>query len=292
MRAMNVIVMGLSALWIVGGGIGCAPQERVDDLRNANRTLQSRNVALEQELEACRSDSQRTQAQLNAAQNAGRSADQSQESLLAQIHGLQQDNDDLLRQIDSFVMPDFLPVELNEALMNLADRNAGLMVFDPLRGMVQMSSDLTFDLGSDQVRADATATLQQLAGVLSDSQAGAFEVRIVGHTDNVPIGKPATRAKHPTNMHLSVHRAISVRNVLLKAGVNPGRIAVSGYGEFRPIVPNQVGKGSLENRRVEIYLVPMSPDQMMSAEAAVVETPGGAVRAVPVDNPPTDGPMK
>ena len=70
-------------------------------------------------------------------------------------------------------------------------------------------------------------------------------------------------------MHLSVHRAISVRKALAGAGVEPARIQVAGYGEFRPIVPNGP-KGAAENRRVDLILVPM-PQRL--AEQKTSRTP-------------------
>ena len=45
-----------------------------------------------------------------------------------------------------------------------------------------------------------------------------FDLVVAGHTDDVPIKKAATKAKHPTNWHLSVHRAISVANVKVTSG--------------------------------------------------------------------------
>jgi chemotaxis protein MotB len=61
---------------------------------------------------------------------------------------------------------------------------------------------------------------------------------------------------HPTNWHLSVHRAISVENLMESNGVSPTRISVKGYGEYRPLEANEAGKkGNPKNRRVEIYLV-------------------------------------
>ena len=79
---------------------------------------------------------------------------------------------------------------------------------------------------------------------------------MVGHTDNMPISKPDTRAKHPTNMHLSTHRAISVRDALVADGITANRVQVAGYGEFRPVAENGT-RGSATNRRVEIFLTPM-----------------------------------
>ncbi|HAC09936.1 MAG TPA: hypothetical protein DCG14_09815, partial [Phycisphaerales bacterium] len=102
----------------------------------------------------------------------------------------------------------------------------------------------------------AKQAIGTLAGILETKDALAFEIRVVGHTDNMPISRPETRAKHPTNMHLSTHRAISVRDALVKDGIAANRVQVAGYGEFRPVAEN--GKrGSATNRRVEIFLTPM-----------------------------------
>ena len=69
--------------------------------------------------------------------------------------------------------------------------------------------------------------------------------------------RAATKAKHPTNWHLSAHRAISVQKILAGAGVAESRTAVVGMGEFRPIEPNKANKGgNPRNRRVEMYIVP------------------------------------
>jgi chemotaxis protein MotB len=81
-------------------------------------------------------------------------------------------------------------------------------------------------------------------------------VIIAGHTDDIPIQKPDTRAKHPTNWHLSSHRAISVLNVMASNGIEPKRMSVRGFSEYRPVAENKPNKGgNPQNRRVEIYIV-------------------------------------
>jgi chemotaxis protein MotB len=87
------------------------------------------------------------------------------------------------------------------------------------------------------LKPDAVSTLSQLATILNQGKATSLEVRVVGHTDSVPVSNPATRAKHPNNVYLSAHRAISVRDALTQAGVEPVRVQVAGDGEFRPSVP-------------------------------------------------------
>ena len=92
--------------------------------------------------------------------------------------------------------------------------------------------------GSDQVKPEAASALDALAKICSTQDAQAYQVLIVGHTDDMRISRPETRAKHPTNWHLSVHRAIAVMNIL-KKGMPAHRLAVMGFGEFRPLAPNQ-----------------------------------------------------
>ena len=71
-----------------------------------------------------------------------------------------------------------------------------------------------------------------------------------------PIVRERTLEDHPTNWHLSAHRAIAVGGVLLDAGYDPQRISVVGCGEHRPIVENDSESNMAQNRRVDIYIVP------------------------------------
>ena len=99
--------------------------------------------------------------------------------------------------------------------------------------------------------------IESLAQILNSPVAQDFDVLIVGHTDDIPIKKSATLAKHPSNWHLSAHRAISVERILAATGITETRFSVMGMGQFRPIAPNAPGgKGNSLNRRVEIYIVP------------------------------------
>jgi chemotaxis protein MotB len=84
-----------------------------------------------------------------------------------------------------------------------------------------------------------------------------FDIIIAGHTDDLRIAKPDTRERHPTNWHLSAHRAISVLDIMTKNNIVSERMSVRGFGEYRPIESNKPNrKGNPQNRRVEIYIVP------------------------------------
>jgi chemotaxis protein MotB len=143
-----------------------------------------------------------------------------------------------------------LPGELDQALQDFASKFKNRVWYDRGRGALSFANDQLFEPGSDVVRADAHAALYEFAAIAARTAPEPFEIVVVGHTDDAPITKDDTRARHPTNWHLSVHRAIAVKDVLEKAGLPPSRFGVMGYGAERPVTDDRAG-----NRRVEIYVV-------------------------------------
>ncbi len=161
-------------------------------------------------------------------------------------------NDTLARHLTAMEIGQ-LPEDMESALAAIASSNPDHISFDPESGMLRFSSDLTFASGSDQLRPGSDAPLDAIAQIIASPTAVPLEVLVVGHTDDVPVTH--SRQAHPTNLHLSVHRAIAVRNALVKSGVNATHVRVAGDGEFHPLITNTAG-GTAENRRVEIFLVP------------------------------------
>jgi len=132
-----------------------------------------------------------------------------------------------------------------------------LVTYDADRGIVKFKSDLLFEVGSDKVASEAVKAVKSLCEILNSEEAKKFDIIIAGHTDDIPIKKPATLAKHPNNWYLSAHRAISVLNVMAESKIDPKRMSARGFGEYRPVAENKPGKkGNPLNRRVEIYIVP------------------------------------
>lgn len=149
-----------------------------------------------------------------------------------------------------------LPEKLHNALQQFASEHPTSVVYDASRATVKWKSDLLFALGSDTVKETSQESLRRFTDILKSTAANSFEAIVVGHTDNRPISKSATRAKHPTNWHLSAHRAISVGTILKNNGLAPERIGVMGFGAYRPIADNSTTAGASQNRRVEIYILP------------------------------------
>ena len=172
----------------------------------------------------------------------------------------------LIQQLTDQMGQAVLPVELRDALSEWA-RASGteLVSYEEKTGIVRFTSDLLFNKGEDTVQAQAGKQLEQFSAIMNTPSAQGFDVLIVGHTDDLPILRAETKAKHPTNWHLSAHRAISVEKALAEAGLMETRMAVMGLGEFRPIEPNKPNQqGNPKNRRVEIYIVPAGRLQIQS----------------------------
>lgn len=248
-------VAPIAALAVLCAGSGCVQQDKYNDTLMTNRTLREQLVAAERDRDTANANADELRQQLATARGANRELEGQIIGLNADLEAQAGKYDELLRRVTQL---DFgpLPVELEEALDALAASYPDLLTFDANRGLLRFSSDFTFDSGSVALKPEAEDTIATLAGILNAPEAASFELHVIGHTDNVPVERPRTKQLHPTNVYLSVHRAISVRDSMVAAGVDPTRILVAGYGEYRPIVPNGV-KGAAENRRVELLLVPM-----------------------------------
>lgn len=259
MRNASLLLAGALLMSTSVFGLGCVQQDRYDHLVTANRSLEEQVVSLEDELDAERGTVRSMQGQLSESRTSYNSLESQYSELNTSINVMDAETDEYLRRIAQLELGP-LPADVEDAITRLATQYPDLLAFDARLGMLRFSSDLTFDLGSVELKPDAIATLETLASILTATSASNLEVRVVGHTDNVPIRRPETKRLHPTNMHLSVHRAIAVQKVLNRSGISEDRILVAGFGASQPIVPNGP-RGAVENRRVEIFLAPMRGSQ-------------------------------
>ncbi|MDX9709260.1 MAG: OmpA family protein [Trichloromonas sp.] len=119
---------------------------------------------------------------------------------------------------------------------------------------IDLSEKILFDSGATEVKSEGLEVLRRLGGVLANLQGN--DIRIEGHTDNVPISS-RLREKFPSNWELSAVRAASVLHFLQETVGLPGeRLAAVGHGEFRPVGDNATPEGRALNRRIRILLKP------------------------------------
>ncbi len=253
--ARGALITLLSALILVSAG--CISQEQYEDMAAQNRIQQNKIDRLESELNVLEASKAQLEKQLETLRSRGGvTSAATAEEIAALEAAIDEKNALIAKMRDQLLAGGMkLPMELSIMLEDFAKDNP-MVTFDKETGKLKFKSDLLFELGSDQVAAGAVSSIQAISDIMKTDEAKDFDVIIAGHTDDVPIGKPDTRLKHPTNWHLSVHRAISVLNAMVKNGVESTRLSVRGFGEFRPIAPNAPdNKGNPVNRRVEMFIV-------------------------------------
>ncbi len=138
--------------------------------------------------------------------------------------------------------------QLDQALAPLIDRKLITVRRSELWLEVEINSDILFATGSAALDAQARATLSTLADVLREVPNG---VRVEGYTDDQPIAT----AQFPSNWELSAARAASVVHLFADQGMQPSRLAMIGYGEFRPRADNSTASGRNSNRRVVLIIL-------------------------------------
>ena len=149
--------------------------------------------------------------------------------------------------------------ELLESRLSSSQANIG---YDE-RGLVtRLLDQVLFDSGKAELRRGAYPVLDKVAQVLNEVPDQPLGVE--GHTDNVPI-------KHSgweSNKALSLARASAVVSYLVEHhGISASRITAVGYGEEKPIAPNDTARGRQRNRRVEIVILPQASGSAYQAEA-------------------------
>jgi len=118
--------------------------------------------------------------------------------------------------------------------------------------VITFVEEVLFDSGRASLREDSLQKLGKVSGVLQTTALD-LNIGIEGHTDNQPIKYSSWKS----NWELSSARALSVLHDLQeKGGVKPERLAAIGYGEYRPVAPNDTSEGRQKNRRVEIVIFP------------------------------------
>jgi len=108
-----------------------------------------------------------------------------------------------------------------------------------------VSHAIQFDTGSDRLRPESINVIKEVAAALQKQPE--LKLRIEGHTDST--GDAAG------NLDLSKRRAESVKGSLVKLGISADRLTTDGFGQTKPMAPNDTPQGRAENRRVEFVKI-------------------------------------
>ena len=114
--------------------------------------------------------------------------------------------------------------------------------------LLSLKDTIPFESGKAELRPAAFPILEKVAAIAHKQTS--VNLEISGHTDDRPIATTI----FPSNWELSAARASRVGRYLIERGVPPSRIAVQGYANHRPRLPNSEAGNRRGNRRVEIRL--------------------------------------
>ena len=106
-----------------------------------------------------------------------------------------------------------------------------------------------YDSGSATPHHESMPILNKIAAALV---ATPYDLRVEGHTDNVPIHNE----QFDTNWELSTTRATRLARIFIANGFAPYRLSASGYAEFHPVAENATAEGRGQNRRVDVIVLP------------------------------------
>jgi len=114
------------------------------------------------------------------------------------------------------------------------------------KGLVMNLPNIEFAFGRANLRKSSFSILDKVGEILNQYSNAKFVIE--GHTDNV--------GDQERNLKLSEKRAKSVYKYLVsKFKISKDRVDLKGYGDSRPIAPNDTEAGRAKNRRVEIVIV-------------------------------------
>jgi chemotaxis protein MotB len=141
-----------------------------------------------------------------------------------------------------------------EASIGQELRNHEVVMSETPEGFVISLKDLGFfNSGEAALLPGAAEKIERIAAVLLQH---GLDLRVEGHSDDQPIHT----AEFRSNWELSTARAMTVLLLLVdKAGFDPRRISVAGYGQYRPIADDSTIEGRRMNRRVDLVVVAATP---------------------------------
>ena len=241
-RRLHAASAALAAGVMVAGCVSKGDYEKLEADKNQEiASLQKQRGGLQEQVQGLQS--QRT------------SLEQQQADLRRQIGALEQQRTQLLTASQQNTS------QYDALVRNLTEEvKKGELQVRQYKDMltVDVAEQLFFDSGRANLKDTGKAVLKKVGEALKGYEDKV--IRVVGHTDNVPITKSLQKV-FPSNWELSVARATTVVRYLQEVGIPPERMVASGRAEYQPIAENDSAEGRKKNRRIEITLVDRSAAQ-------------------------------
>jgi len=142
-----------------------------------------------------------------------------------------------------------ISTDLTELAERLNCQNDVSVAYTTQGLVMRLSDHALFDAGVADISPPAIPLLQKIGAIVAKT---AYEVRVEGHTDDIPI----KTNRYPSNWELSTARAVNVLRYIIDAYQIPTeRLSAAGFGEYQPIVANDSSMNRAKNRRVEIVFL-------------------------------------
>jgi chemotaxis protein MotB len=107
-----------------------------------------------------------------------------------------------------------------------------------------------YDSGSALPHPQSRPIIEKVAATIG---ATPYDIRIEGHTDNVPIHTE----QFASNWELSTARATEMAKLfIVNYHFAPARLSAAGFAEYHPVISNDTAEGRSQNRRVDIIVLP------------------------------------
>lgn len=136
-------------------------------------------------------------------------------------------------ELDDVLRPE--PVDIDTTIENLYKTALS-------RGDNAILQNIYFEFDSAVLDTSSMAGIDAIVRFLSSDPQ--MRILVIGHTDNI--------GEEEYNMSLSERRAAAVRDALIKKGIAPQRLEITGEGSSSPLLPNDTEHHRALNRRIEI----------------------------------------
>lgn len=144
---------------------------------------------------------------------------------------------------------------IDEERKKWEDQIRALGIGDVRDGRLVLQGELLFESGKTTISKKGEAALDKIAAAFKGKD---VIIQIDGHTDSVPLKRPATVKAYGDNMGLAAERALAVFRYLVKKGIPERNMFIRSFGGSWPIAGNATEASRAKNRRVEILFVPAS----------------------------------
>lgn len=147
-------------------------------------------------------------------------------------------HDDLVQRLYTRIMTQMNRLRLDPTIELVKDRGAVIL---------RVNDSILFAPGTAQLKEEALPVLAKVAGLIRPLP---LQLRVEGHTDDIPFNRPDMN-----NWDLSVARSVAVLKYFQSADLFPlDRMSAVGYGAEHPLVENDTPENRAKNRRVEFVM--------------------------------------